>query len=408
MRKSLVYWIWVQRAVGAGSSDAGRLLASFDTGEAIYRADRAALMRCGVRGRALEALCRKELDAAEKQYEQCSRLGWMLTPEDELYPDLLRQIYSPPLVLYGKGRLPEFGESATPAIAMVGTRECTPYGAATAAALSAGLAVAGCPIISGGARGIDRAAHEGTLYAGGCAVVVQACGLDVNYPIPNRDLRQSVLENGGAILTEFAPGTKAVRGNFRIRNRLISGLARGVCVVEAPGISGALITARAARDQGRDVFVVPGRVTDESSAGSHELIREGAALVTRPSDILSEYPAHFSTKLTAEADRGQVAYYEWLEQGSRKQLKVADAPVEIEVSAVSPVETMGEPIACPEFAGELARRVYACITTEELTVDDICEREGLTTGDVFAALTELEIFGCVERRPGKRYIVSGG
>ncbi|MBP3435381.1 MAG: DNA-processing protein DprA [Clostridia bacterium] len=406
MSDALTCWIWVQRAVGAGSSDVPRLLEAFSTAEAIYRADRAALMRAGIRGRTLEALCRKDLKEADKQRERCARLGWMLTPQDELYPESLRHIYSPPLVLYGKGRLPDFSEAAVPAIAMVGTRECTTYGIHAAAALSAGLAAAGCPIISGGARGIDRAAHEGALYAGGSTVILQACGLDVNYPFVNRDLRRQVLENGGAILTEFAPGTIAHRGNFRIRNRLISGLARGVCIVEAPSVSGALITARAARDQGRDVFVVPGRVTDEASAGSNALIREGAALVACPSDILSEYPQYFNRKLTEDADRGQAAYYEWLEQGSKQTLKVADAPAEIAVASAPAAEVTGEPKACPEIVSDTARTVYACIITEELAADEICEREGLTPGEVFAALTELELFGCVESRPGKRYIVS--
>lgn len=408
MSDTLIYWIWMQRAVGAGGSAVSRLLEAFSSAEAVYRADRTALMGVGVRGRALEALCRKELKDAEKQRERCARLGWMLTPEDELYPEPLKHIFSPPLVLYGKGRLPDFGDAALPAVGVVGTRKCTPYGISTAAAMSAGLAAVGCPIISGGACGIDRAAHEGALYADGHTVIVQACGLDVNYPVANRDLRREVLENDGAIVTEFAPGTAAHRGNFRVRNRLISGMSRGVCVVEAPSISGALITARAARDQGRDVFAVPGRVTDENSAGSHELIREGATLVTRPSDILSEYPQHFGRKLTEEADRAQTAYYEWLEKGARQALKVADASAEIAVAATLTVETEGEPQPCPDGVGATARTVYACITDEELAVDEICEREGLTPGEVFAALTELELFGCVESRPGKRYIVSRG
>ena len=406
MRDSLTYWIWAQRAIGAGGSDAACLLKAFPTAEDLYYADRSELVKSGVRGRTVDALCRKDLSEAKKQRERCETLGWMLTPEDELYPEPLRHIYSPPFVLYGKGRLPDCGPSAVPCIAMVGTRECTSYGIEAAAAMSAGLAAAGCPIISGGARGIDRASHEGALYAGGHTVVIQACGLDINYPMKNDDLRRDVLNNGGAIITEFAPGVRAERGNFHIRNRLMSGMARGVCVVEAPAISGALITARAARDQGRDVFVVPGRITDEASVGSLQLIREGAALVTRPSDILCEYPQYFNSKLTEDADRGQAAYYEWLKRGMRTVQRVADAPPEIVVASVPSVESSGEPKACPEFVSDAARTVYACITTEERTVDEICEREGVTPGEAFAALTELELFGCVERRPGKRYIVS--
>ncbi len=409
MTDKAVYWIWVQRAAGPGSADAPRLLETFGTAEAVFRADREALQRIGIRGRALEALCRKELKEAQKLWEKSCRIGWVLTPEDDLYPASLRTIYSPPLVLYGKGRLPDFSETATPAVAMVGTRECSTYGIQAAAALSAGLAAVGCPIISGGARGIDCAAHEGTLYAGGCAVIVQACGLDVEYPLATRGLRRRVLENGGAIISELEPGTKVNKGSFRIRNRIISGLSRGVCVVEAPSASGALITARAARDQGRDVFVVPGRLTDESSAGSHELIREGAYLVTRPSELLEEYPTHFGRKLLEEANAGQLAYYAWLEKGARKPLKVADSPKEIAVAAQSPIESdeaVGEPVPCPSGASNNARMVYACVVNGKPAVDDICLEAKLTPGEVFAALTELELFGCVTSLPGKRYTVS--
>ena len=128
--------------------------------------------------------------------------------------------------------------------------------------------------------------------------------------------------------------------------------------------------------------------------------------MTRPSDILCEYPQYFNSKLTEDADRGQAAYYEWLKRGMRTVQRVADAPPEIVVASVPSVESSGEPKACPEFVSDTARTVYACITTEERTVDEICEREGVTPGEAFAALTELELFGCVESRPGKRYIVS--
>ncbi|MBR2406701.1 MAG: DNA-processing protein DprA [Clostridia bacterium] len=405
MRESLLFWIWLQRAVGPGSADVPQLLASFKTAREVWNADRMELERAGITGRRLlDALCRKSLDGAKKQAELCSRLGWMLTPEDGLYPAPLRQIYSPPLVLYGKGRLPDFSETATPAIGMVGTRKNSRYGEQVAAAMAAGLAAAGCPIISGGARGIDRASHEGTLYAGGHAVIVQACGLNVEYPYPNRDLRRRVLESGGAIITEFLPDTKAFSGNFRIRNRLISGMAHALCVVEAPTISGALITARTAREQGRDVFVVPGRATDKQSEGSHALIREGAVLVTRPSQLLEEYPHRFGETLEEQADRGQAAYYEWLESGARIPSRVADAPTEL--PGVEP-KIEGEPAPCPDYASEGAKRVYAALEGQEpLAADVICELIGLTPGEVFAALTELELYGCVDNRPGKRYAIS--
>ncbi len=401
MVEASVYWIWVQQAVGAGSSTAARLLQAFPSAKAIYEADRDALVRAGVTGGSLNALCRKSLDAAERQAERCARLGWILTPEDAQYPRPLRSIYSPPLVLYGEGPLPSFDEKDPPAIGMVGTRRSTPYGVTVAGAMAAGLAAVGCPIISGGAVGIDRAAHEGTLYAGGHAVLIKPCGLDVEYPFANRDLRWRVLESGGAIVTEYASKVPVRAGNFRVRNRLISGLACGVCVVEAPEISGSLITARTAAEQGRDVFVVPGRVTTPESYGSHRLIREGAALVTRPSEILQEYANRCKEKDGAEADRAQAAYYEWKQRSRGDELWAADTPPATADKAAE-TETAAD-IPCPNGVSETARRVYEALSGDPLSAELICERTRLTPSEVFAALTELELYGCVDSHSGKRY-----
>lgn len=396
-----VYWIWVQQAVGAGSSTAARLLQEFHSAKAIYEADRDALVRAGVTGTALNALCRKSLDAAQRQAERCARLGWILTPEDALYPRPLRNIYSPPLVLYGEGALPSFDEGDPPVIGMVGTRRCTSYGITVAGAMSAGLAAVGCPIISGGAVGIDRAAHEGTLYAGGHAVLIKPCGLDVEYPVANRDLRWRVLESGGAIVTEYASKVPVRAGNFRVRNRLISGLARGVCVVEAPVISGSLITARKAAEQGRDVFVIPGQVTAPESYGSHQLIRVGAALVTRPSEILQEYAYRREEKDGAEADRAQAAYYEWKRHSRGDELWETDNAPAATTAKVTEVEAADIP--CPNGVSETARRVYEALNADPLAAELICERTRLTPSEVFAALTELELYGCVDSHSGKRY-----
>lgn len=404
MREELLFWIWLQRAVGPGCADVSILLSQFKNAREVWNADRITLEKAGItKRRLLDALGRKSLEGAKKQQEQCARLGWMITPQDALYPEPLRHIYSPPLVLYGKGRLPDFSENAAPCMTVVGTRKSTAYGNQAAAALAAGLSAAGCPIVSGGARGIDRAAHEGTLYAGGHAVIVQACGLNVNYPPQNRDLRREVLENGGAIFTEFAPDTKAYGGNFRIRNRLLSGLSCAVCVVESPERSGARITARTAREQGRDIYVMPGRATDKQSVGSHQLIREGATLVITPSQVLQEYPAYFDETLTMQADRGFEAYFEWVERGARPKDRVADAPLVLPDTEPS---AEGKPMECPDYVSENARRVYEALSgSKPLTADELCEQIGLTPGEVFAALTELELCGCTDSCPGKRYAI---
>lgn len=400
MTDTLLYWLWLQRAVGPGSAHVPKLLEAFNSVKTIYEADREAYRNAGVQGRAVDALCNKSLDDAQKLVERCSALGWILTPDDEMYPTSFRHVYSPPLALYGIGTLPSFSDSEKPAMSIVGTRRSTDYGNAAAGALAAGLAAVGCPIISGGACGIDRAAHEGALYASGQTVAIQACGLDVNYPRPNRDLRRRIVENGGAVITEFVPGTMAFKVNFHIRNRLISGISVATCVVEAPNGSGALITAHAAMEQGRDVFVVPGRATDTTSDGSHALIREGAALVTAPSQILQEYSDRFGETLEKEADRAQVAYYEWLSNGAPKPTKVADG------GRAEP-ELIGTPVPCPAGVAGTARRIYDALSGKpSLSVETLCEQLSLEPGEIFAALTELELYGCAESVAGKRYTIA--
>lgn len=395
MNKSAPYWMWIQQAVGQGSSAVPKLLEAFSSPEEVYAADRLELQRAGISGKALECLCRKSLDAMQRTAERCEKLGWILTPDDRGYPDSLRQLYSPPLALYGKGLLPNLNTSSVPPIGMVGTRKSTAYGDRAAGGIAAGLAAVGCIVISGGAMGIDRASHEGALYGGGLTVAVQACGLDIEYPVPNRHLRQRIVEEGGAVITEYLPGTQAFPNHFQVRNRLISGLAWGVCVVEAPERSGALITARHAREQGRDVFVVPGNITSVESYGSNELIKDGATLITRPSEILREYQIRCDGALQEdEADRAQTAYHEYLRNGAepiRRTLRVADGT------------KLSIPIPCPEGASELAKDVYAALTDEPITAEELCSISGIPAGKLFSGLTELELYGCARSYPGKRY-----
>lgn len=393
MNTSTPYWIWIQQAVGQGSCAVPQLLKAFSSPEEVYAADRIALQQAGITGKPLENLCGKSLDAAKRLAERCENMGWILTPEDEAYPDALRHIYSPPLVLYGKGSLPELGR--VPVLGIVGTRRATPYGEKVAGGLAAGLAAAGCVVVSGGARGIDHAAHEGALYAGGYTLVVQACGLNVDYPLINSDMRRHVLEEGGTILTEYQPDVPAFRNHFEVRNRLISGMAWGVCVVEAPKSSGSLITARCAREQGRDVFVVPGNITAKNNDGSHELIKEGAQLITHPSEILREYQYRTGGLLNEqEADRARDAYYAFSERVTHPLPSAAVQPHREDIVPSSP---------CPNTASDTAKQVYAALTDTPVTAEELYVTTGIAVGKLFSALTELELYGCVRSHAGNRY-----
>ena len=225
----------------------------------------------------------------------CARDGqFILTMGDSLYPNRLRTIFDPPILLYGKGALPVFDDEV--AVTVVGTRSCTPYGVRAASQLGYELSKQGALLVSGMAKGIDGEALKGALRAGGFTAAVLGGGADVIYPAENRRLYQDIAATG-VILSEYPPGTEPTGSHFPVRNRIISGLSLGVLVVEAPEKSGALITANTALEQGRDVFAVPGPINADTSRGCNQLIRDGAGLVMEAWDVLGTYRQRFPQKL---------------------------------------------------------------------------------------------------------------
>lgn len=212
-------------------------------------------------------------------------MTFQITPEDPRYPPLLKEIASPPSCLWGEGE-PEV-LSSDRCLAIVGARECTSYGEGVALEMARDLAGEGVVVVSGLAYGIDTAAHRGALQGGGKTIAVLGNGIDKTYPSRNRDLRKSI-EANGAVISEFEPGTEAAPWTFPRRNRIISGLCQGVVVVEAGQKSGSLITAEFARQQGREVFAVPGAIHSPMSCGTHRLIQKGAKLVTGAADVLED------------------------------------------------------------------------------------------------------------------------
>ncbi len=395
MTEQILFWMWLQNAIHQGTATTPRVLKRFSTVEEVYRADKTEYYYVGMPDDTLEALCDKSLDRVERLAERALKDGWILTLDSPDYPAPLKHLFSPPLVLYGKGTLPDF--ERMPTIGIVGTRKCTQYGIEAAGGLAAGLAAVGCPIISGGARGIDRAAHEGAMYGGGKTVAIQACGLDVEYPAPNQIMRENIVESGGALLSEYPPGTTVTQSVFQVRNRLISGLSWGVCVVEAPKRSGALMTARLARDQGKDVFAVPGPITAGTSVGCNKLIRDGACLVTSPSHILSEYQLRCGNMLDEEeADTAQRMYYARPRQ-----------PISVPVLHDTPSPMVAEKTVdlqpLPNGVSDSCRRVYEALSAQPLSAELIFEKTKLPLGEIFSVLTELEIYGCVRTHPGQQY-----
>ena len=281
------HWVWLATRSGIGVRGRAELLRRFGTAERIYAMDRAALQaEEGLRRSWLEPLLDKTLDGAERILAQCDRFDIrLLTYAEPAYPERLRNIADPPALLYYQGRLPDFDHEA--AIAVVGSRRCSAYGLLHAKQFSRLIAASGGLVMSGGARGIDTMALQSAMDLPEPVVCVLACGLDIAYPPENGQLFAQIASRG-CLLSEYPPGTSPMRGNFPVRNRILSGLSVGVLVVEASAQSGALITARLALEQGRDVFAIPGNLGVASCEGTNRLLREGALMPENGWELLQE------------------------------------------------------------------------------------------------------------------------
>lgn len=276
---------------GVGPATLRTLKNNFGTYEEAWVADEGALFRAGVNPPSLRAISWKRATLhPDKEMEKLVKEDvWLIAEEDENYPALLREIPNAPVALYGRGDIRALAEE-TLKIAVVGTRRPTHYGLEACEKIVIGLSGAGITVVSGLATGIDARSHEAALDMQGKTIAVLGSGVDHNsiFPPENRGLARRIAESGGAVISEYAPGTPALKEHFPQRNRIISGLSKGILVVEAREKSGALITARFALEQNRDVFAVPGSIFSPTSLGPHRLIQDGAKLVTSHEDILME------------------------------------------------------------------------------------------------------------------------
>lgn len=389
---ALKYWVWLATLPGLGTRTRLQLLEHFDSPEDIYYADEGELLLTPDITKAQAALLAdKSLERTEQVLADCARDGqFILTMGDSLYPNRLRTIFDPPILLYGKGALPMFDDEV--AVTVVGTRSCTPYGVRAASQLGYELARQGGLVISGLAKGIDGAAHQGALRAGGFTAAVLGGGVDVIYPPENRRLYEDIAATG-VLLSEYPPGTEPRGGHFPVRNRIISGLSLAVVVVEAPEKSGALITANTALEQGRDVFAVPGPINAASSRGCNQLIRDGAGLVMEAWDVLGTYQQRFPQKL----------------RPIRAVLPETPGSAEAE-----PASASAQPVRQPEKAPALPilnmaregaaltddqQRILRLLPTDRpLLADEAAVATDLPVRRVLSALTMLEIDGYVCRQ----------
>ena len=306
--------------------------------------------------------------------------GVVVTQADEEYPERLREIYDPPTVLWVRG---DVAMLSRPAIAVVGTRHPSPYGSGMAEVLSRDLAARGLVILSGMARGVDTSAHKGALSGRGKTVAVWGTSIDVIYPKENKRLAEDIVASGGAIVSEFPLGTFPAPQNFPIRNRTLSGMSVGVLVIEAGEHSGTRITARCAMEQNRDVYAVPGNVTNKGAWGPNTLIKQGAKVTATWEDVWEDLPSQVRLALEDEAAMGRPVASE-------------------EGGSTSLFGEMGT-AEMPEFE----RRVYERLRHDESTqLDELIERLEAEMGsaEIFTALFELELAGRVRQMPGKNYV----
>jgi DNA processing protein len=348
------YWLALTRVVGVGPARFQRLLRHFGSAEGAWHANARTLILAGLDARTADALVnlRRRHDPATEQ-ERLAALGASaLTIEDPEYPAPLRNLPDPPPVLFVRGELSVADEWA---VAIVGTRRATPYGRQVAEYLASALAEAGVSVVSGLARGVDGCAHRAALAAGGRTIAVLAHGLDTVYPPEHARLAQEIASSG-ALVTEFAPGTRPDAPNFPRRNRILAGLSQATVVVEAGHTSGALITADHALEQGRDVFAVPGNIFSPASQGSNRLIKEGARPVTNPRDLLEEL--HLSMALEKRSMR-EALPADSTESAVLAQLGSEPLHVDELSRAIGlPVATVSSTLALMELKG-LARQVGA-------------------------------------------------
>ncbi|WP_418790262.1 DNA-processing protein DprA [Phosphitispora sp. TUW77] len=359
------YYVLLSMVDGLGPRRLAALIELMGTAEKVWYASESVLRSVpGIPAKVISSLLdkRKELNPESEVQKLADRgIGLVFIDEPE-YPRILKSIYDPPKVLYVRGKKNILNEQM---FAVVGSRRATHYGLTAARAIAGELSRVGLGIVSGMARGIDSAAHRGALDSGGVTIAVLGCGVDVVYPRENRNIMEEIIEKG-AVISEFPPGTSPVAGNFPQRNRLISGLSCGVLVIEAAEKSGSLITVNFALEQGREVFAVPGQVTNKLNRGCHQLIRQGACLVENAGDILEELGLIGTDKTLPKHDicciRGNI------------------------------------------YLTDEEKRVYNIISDDPISSETIICKTGIRPSDVISMLLVMELKGLVKQLPGQRYV----
>lgn len=422
MNNQTIYWLWIQQAIGYSSNRISQILERYTFAEDFYRASFEDKLACGYFGRGdLSALKNLSLDKASAVIKRCEQCNIdVVTIGDINYPERLKNISDPPAALFVRGNTSVLSDDLS--VAMVGTRSASPYGRKNAFDFAYNLARNGVTVVSGGALGIDTCSHRGALQAGGKTVCVLGCGLEYNYLRDNEPMRKEIAKYG-AVVSEYPPDMPASKFTFPRRNRIISGLAKGVIVVEAGERSGSLITANLALEQNRDVFAVPGNAKNSVSFGTDKLIADGAMSCTSAYDILAEYNKRYvSDKMCSPPVKSEpITLFDFEENQTHITEKKAKKISKKKEKKKSNSDKLTEEkkfeedkekqdgalhkITDEELCdlSDNAKTVIRLFDESEIHIDTITEKSGLPIGAVHSAVTELEMFDFIESLQGRRY-----
>ena len=396
----LKYWIWLSGCTSVSPNTKKLLLDFYGDAEAVFNAPPGDYAKHeGITRAEAETLEKRDMSRVDDILERCGADNIrIITLADSAYPERLKSIYAPPAVLYIKGTLPDIDDC--PAVAVIGTRKASPYGLKMGKTLSYEICRCGGAVVSGLTAGIDAAAARGALSADGICIGV----LGTSHDLATGSLAKDIAVRG-ALVSEYPPGTKPVKAFFRARNRIASGLSLGVVVVEAPEVSGTRLFVSEAVSQGREVFAVPGNADSQNSAGTIEMIKDGAKTVTQGWEVMIEFLPHFPEKITIERDIPLPDFVSDSDEDIRskhsssvKKAQKRSAPQ----SGKTPSSTPAKQVPADRFnaLSDVEKSIVEAILTGSVHIDDIIEKTDLSAATVLSRLTILEIKGIIRREAG--------
>ncbi len=384
MDEDLIYWLWLNELTTFKKRTIIKAVKKFGTAKRVFQ-ELQTLNLNGKLKKIIKGNINFSLKKAENILNECQKHSYSVIKYiNKLYPKNLKYIYSPPIILFAKGKIEILnGLKNTGTICVVGSRKTTDYGEQITESLIKDLVKAGIIIVSGFASGIDAAAHRSALKEGGATIAVLGCGLNVNYPLKNNELKEEMLRSNGLFLSEYPPNQGATRFTFPVRNRILAGISDAVLVTEAGAKSGSLITAGFALEQGKDVFVVPHNIGIKEAYGSNKLLKDGALMVLEANDILLELQKKYATIELADSNLQETLYKQQNNQDTKKpQIKTS-----VDLNLLS----------------ENAKKFYNSLEAEERELEYLVQKSGLALSDALVAVTELELLGAIKTLPGPKY-----